>query len=149
MTLEDGTSTDELASDIIPWTIRNKYYTAEVHFQPVHLSLLPSLDLDDVPAIIYAWKENDVRFALVLYSWTLKHLSFAYFSFWQPYETHLKTVSEHLEENEHEPEVLLAVGLSPLPPEASEESFFNHGFEYIDGRSSVAATKSVSESIGK
>ena len=77
-----------------------------------------------------------------------KYNTFAEILFLQPYETHLKTVSEHLEENEHEPEVLLAIGLSPLPPDASEESFFKHGFEYVDGHSSVAV-QSISESLGE
>ncbi|KAH8114467.1 hypothetical protein DFH11DRAFT_1594625 [Phellopilus nigrolimitatus] len=107
-----GDSSDaQPTSEVIHWTIKNKYYTAPVHFHPIHLEGLESIELDDVPAVIYTWKENE------------------------PYRTHLKHVSEHT--SPCKPEVSLAINLAPHTEEELEDFFFEHGFEYIDGHSSV------------
>lgn len=45
---------------MLHWTIKNKYYTASVHFQAIHLDGLESIELDDVPAVIYTWSEQEV-----------------------------------------------------------------------------------------
>ncbi|PAV17166.1 alpha gamma adaptin-binding p34 [Pyrrhoderma noxium] len=96
------------SSEIIHWTIKNKYYTAPVHFHPIHLEGLPSIELDEVPAIIYAWKENE------------------------PYKEHMKLVSEQTAT--FKPEVSLAVNMAPTTDEDLEDFFFEHGFEYVSGQ---------------
>ena len=59
--LAGDTSDVPANSEVIHWTIKNKYYTAPVHFHPIHLEGLESIDLDDVPAVIYAWNGQEVR----------------------------------------------------------------------------------------
>ncbi|KAI5119056.1 hypothetical protein M0805_005922 [Coniferiporia weirii] len=108
---DSGEPGDQAVSEVIPWTIKNKYYTAPVHFHPIHLEGLESIELDDVPAIIYAWKENE------------------------PYKAHLKQVAEHT--CSYEPEVSLAINMAPSTDEELEDFFFGHGFEYIDGHTQV------------
>lgn len=98
-----------------------------------------------MPAVIYAWKEKEVRM-------TVNHIAHAVRLnvLCQPYQAQLKTVAEHLAE--YEPEILLAIGLSPLGEGASEETFFEYGFEYVDGRDASLASAvavSASESSGE
>lgn len=44
----------------IPWTIRNKYYTADVHFQAHEIRYWSSTLADGVPAIIFVWSDGEV-----------------------------------------------------------------------------------------
>ena len=46
----------------IPWTIENRYYSADVHFavHPMH-GLAPYM-LQNVPAIIFVWESNKVSY---------------------------------------------------------------------------------------
>lgn len=97
------------SSEVIHWTIKNKYYTAPVHFHPIHLEGLSSIELDEVPAIIYTWKENE------------------------PYKEHMKFVCEQT--STFKPEVSLAVNMAPTTEDELEDFFFEHGFEYVSGQS--------------
>ena len=44
---------------IVPWTIKNKYYTADVHFKVIPLEDWVHSHLESVPAIIYAFSVDD------------------------------------------------------------------------------------------
>lgn len=49
-------------SDVIPWTIANKYYTAEVHFsvQDLHRIASPMDEGMKAPAIVYVFDRQKV-----------------------------------------------------------------------------------------
>lgn len=56
----DDTS-DLPASNPIPWTIRNRYYTADVHFHLVEFAHWdPKSSLRGVPAVIFVWARGQV-----------------------------------------------------------------------------------------
>ena len=58
--LVDDTS-DLPASNPIPWTIRNRYYTADVHFHLVEFAHWdPKSSLRGVPAVIFVWARGQV-----------------------------------------------------------------------------------------
>ena len=122
---------DEEAIDdslgVIPWTIKNKYYTAPVHFQPSHFQGLEALDLDDVPAIIYVWKGKEVCFFLTIFYFY--HL----ICFLKPFKQHLPLIREEVQASSSKPEVSLAISMGPSAEEVEEDYFFELGFEYIDG----------------
>lgn len=44
---------------IVPWTIQNKYYTADVHFKVVPVEDWVHSHLEGVPALIYAFSVDD------------------------------------------------------------------------------------------
>ncbi|KAL5501567.1 hypothetical protein ACEPAH_8827 [Sanghuangporus vaninii] len=113
--LSGDTSESPSSSEVIHWTIKNKYYTAPVHFHPIHLEGLEFIELDDVPAVIYAWKENE------------------------PYRTHMKQVVEQT--SSYNPEVSLAISMAPTTDEELEDFFFQHGFEYVEGHTEVEADR--------
>lgn len=47
--------------DLVPWTITNKYYTADVHFQLADWhNPAPSLK-SGIPAIVVIWEKGEVR----------------------------------------------------------------------------------------
>ena len=48
------------ASSSIPWTIANKYYTADVHFEIHEFDRFRVLHAVGVPAIIYVWGPGEV-----------------------------------------------------------------------------------------
>ena len=123
--LAGDTSPADNSLGIIHWTIKNKYYTAQVHFQPIHIEGLESIELDDVPAIIYAWKATEVCICSVFLS-TIAHNTF------QPYKAHLSLISEEISSSSSKPEVSLAVNMGSSSSE-EEDYFFDLGFEYIDG----------------
>ncbi|KAF9450566.1 hypothetical protein P691DRAFT_798012 [Macrolepiota fuliginosa MF-IS2] len=125
-----GSEKDLLSPDLvkIPWTIQNKYYSADVHFavHPVR-GLAPYL-LQNVPAVIFVWGSNE------------------------GYKHHIERLSRDL--GGHEPEVSLAVRVGPssdgLPDEPVDEEeaegdntaidgfVSNYGFEYVDATHDVA-----------
>ncbi|OCB84981.1 hypothetical protein A7U60_g7935 [Sanghuangporus baumii] len=111
----DNTSESPSSSEVIHWTIKNKYYTAPVHFHPIHLEGLEFIELDDVPAVIYAWKENE------------------------PYRAHMKQLVEQT--SSYNPEVSLAISMAPTTDEELEDFFFEHGFEYVEGHTEVEADR--------
>ncbi|KAI0338924.1 hypothetical protein BDW22DRAFT_1401015 [Trametopsis cervina] len=99
----------------IPWTISNKYYTADVHFELRQLDGFAGYLASDVPAVVYVWNRGD------------------------QYKTHVTELAKKLEH--YDPEVSLAVQFSSdsSPAEREEdgegldEFISSHGFEYIDG----------------
>lgn len=61
---DDGSSLTHPAdaeSTSIPWTIANKYYTADVHFETREYKMFLSFHASEVPAVIYVWSRGDVR----------------------------------------------------------------------------------------
>ena len=48
------------SSTSIPWTIRNKYYTADVHFETHEFAHFRVVHAVGVPAIIYVWGPGEV-----------------------------------------------------------------------------------------
>ncbi|EKM79269.1 hypothetical protein AGABI1DRAFT_113845 [Agaricus bisporus var. burnettii JB137-S8] len=117
---------DLLSPDLIkiPWTIENKYYSADVHFAAHPMRGLAPYLLQNVPAVIFVWGSDEV------------------------YKHHIERISRDL--GEHEPEVLLAVRVKSVPGEmvrellddddeergednASIDGYVSgFGFEYVD-----------------
>ncbi|KAI0786892.1 hypothetical protein C8Q75DRAFT_250040 [Abortiporus biennis] len=113
----------------VPWTISNRYYTADVHFETRVLKEVGSHHASGVPAVIYVWKKGDT------------------------YKEHIQHLNERL--SDHDPEVSLAVRITfnavgvqqtvttmttttPIAKVVEEEDgldefMSSHGFEYIDG----------------
>lgn len=56
---------DLLSSDLIkiPWTIENRYYSADVHFAVHPMRGLAPYILQNVPAIIFVWESNKVSYS--------------------------------------------------------------------------------------
>lgn len=129
---EDGLSqlhaefTNSAPSVSIPWTISNKYYTADVHFELRTLEGFAGYLASEVPAIVYVWNHGET------------------------YRTAVPELAKRLEH--YHPEVSLAVRFSPgdrlsetdvdaLHREGDEhgddqildEFISSHRFEYIDG----------------
>ncbi|KXN82863.1 hypothetical protein AN958_02137 [Leucoagaricus sp. SymC.cos] len=118
-----GRKKDLLSSDLvkIPWTIENKYYSADVHFAVHPMRGLAPYLLQNIPALIFVWASNEA------------------------YQHHLERISRDLAG--HEPEVSLAVRVKASPDEAPEEPINEEseednasidevvsrfGFEYVD-----------------
>ncbi|KZT64928.1 hypothetical protein DAEQUDRAFT_732027 [Daedalea quercina L-15889] len=106
-------SSPENIGDIIPWTIANKYYTADVHFQTRVFSDFRISHADDVPAIVYVWEHG------------------------QPYRDHVEDIASRL--RDHDPEVSLAVrfaknvSTTATEEDGMDEFLSNQGFEFIEG----------------
>ncbi|KDQ62489.1 hypothetical protein JAAARDRAFT_189809 [Jaapia argillacea MUCL 33604] len=103
---------------LIPWTISNKYYTADVHFETIELHKWSSHNAQDVPAVIFLWAHGE------------------------PFRDHVPYIARELAH--HEPEVSLAVkfGSSQVTEQTQEEGvdefLADHGFEYVDGSQSIS-----------
>lgn len=109
----------------VPWTITNKYYTADVHFELRPLDGFAGYLASEVPAVVYVWNHGET------------------------YKTAVPELAQKLEH--YDPEVSLAVRFNPaasssvattaLPADdgehgdeqALDEFISSHGFEYIDG----------------
>lgn len=48
------------SNSIVPWTIVNRYYTADVHFETRTFAEFVSHHASGVPAVIYAWSQGEV-----------------------------------------------------------------------------------------
>ncbi|KAG0693537.1 hypothetical protein DFH29DRAFT_816257, partial [Suillus ampliporus] len=116
-------------SSIIPWTITNKYYTADVHFEVHQLPEWRPSDneLESVPAVLYTWTAGE------------------------PYRENVQMISQRL--SNHDFEVSLAIRLPSTTAggEATEDdeidSFLGSlGFEFIDAR--ALATSSAHHDRG-
>jgi len=99
----------------ISWTISNKYYTADVHFEVHDVRAWSSVLADGVPAVIFLWVHGE------------------------PYKDHAQYLSRELES--HDAEVSLAVRVqdssaTPADDEDMDEFFSSLGFEFIDARPS-------------
>ncbi|KAJ3992684.1 hypothetical protein F5050DRAFT_883414 [Lentinula boryana] len=113
----------------VPWTISNKYYSAQVHFLARTIKGLAPAHLKDVPAVIFIWKKGHA------------------------YKHHIQRICQDRDLNGSEPEVSLAVridsrqqpgateeelGLSETDEEEFEDSaeidgfLSSKGFEFID-----------------
>ena len=53
-------SPDLPTSDTIPWTIKNKYYSADVHFRLVECAHWDPQSAHRVPAVIFVWGRGQV-----------------------------------------------------------------------------------------
>ncbi|KAI0693430.1 hypothetical protein C8T65DRAFT_667998 [Cerioporus squamosus] len=116
-----STSRDPLSagsSTSIPWTIANKYYTADVHFETHEFEQFRVHHAVGVPAIIYVWGPGE------------------------PYREHIPEIAQKVQH--YDPEVSLAVRFgessstfTPAPPSVDEdgldEFLSTHGFEFIEG----------------
>ncbi|KAG8214568.1 hypothetical protein J3R82DRAFT_9631 [Butyriboletus roseoflavus] len=118
------TQTAQLVKDVVldeqayavPWTIVNKYYTAEVKFLVHPLSSWASLqDQLSTPALLFIWNRGE------------------------PYRDQIHKLSQ--DASQHEFEVALAIRLhptgSPLPAETEDDQdvdayLSSEGFEFID-----------------
>ncbi|GJE88380.1 hypothetical protein PsYK624_044630 [Phanerochaete sordida] len=108
------TSTSDVGSTSVPWTIANKYYTADVHFEMREIHTFAGYHASEVPAVIFVWNRGEL------------------------YRDHVPNISEKLQH--YDPEVTLAVRFSD-PAKAAvqddedglDEFLSSHGFEYIDG----------------
>ncbi|KAH9933213.1 uncharacterized protein BXZ73DRAFT_101176 [Epithele typhae] len=116
-----STSRDPLAagsSTSIPWTIANRYYTAEVHFETHDVDRFRALHAVGVPAVIYVWGASE------------------------PYREHIPAIANKI--RAYDPEVALAVrfgvGDAADPPPGTNEDedgldefLSEHGFEFVEG----------------
>lgn len=100
---------------IIPWTIANKYYTADVHFEFHHLpDWTPNNhELESVPAVVYTWTTGE------------------------SYRENVRMISQRL--SHHDFEVSLAIRLPSITAGGEDiedeeiDSFLGSlGFEFID-----------------
>lgn len=125
-----NTNTSDAASTTIPWTISNKYYTADVHFETRELHTFATYHASEVPAVIYVWDRGEVRIYAAGYPTDCS-------STVQPYKEHVPAIATKL--RQHDPEVSLAVRFSGAVRSAEEEEegldefLSTHGFEYVDG----------------
>lgn len=113
-------STADASSHSIPWTISNRYYTADVHFETRVVKEFAAHHASGVPAVIYVWSPGKV------------------------YKEDVPTLAQKLESCD--PEVSLAVRITPEgnpalavstttseDEDGLDEFLSSHGFEYIDG----------------
>jgi hypothetical protein len=121
----------------IPWTIVNKYYSANVHFlvQDVEDWAAGETSADDVPAVIFVWASGEVRF----YASCIVPLSYSYGEV-QSWKVHAQHVAKVLERGGCEPKVALAVRIrTKTNPNHDEEEGVDEflsqlGFEFVDCR---------------
>ena len=125
-----------MASTSVPWTIANKYYTADVHFETREYQAFVGYHASEVPAVIYVWSRGDVR-RVCHPRRPCTHCAI----FLQPYQDHVPSLADKLQH--YDPEVSLAVRLSygvnqvvaygKEEEEGLDEFLSSHGFEYVDG----------------
>ncbi|KAI0726452.1 hypothetical protein C8Q72DRAFT_954049 [Fomitopsis betulina] len=106
-------ATSSSSENIVPWTIVNKYYTADVHLHMRTFNEFRISHADGAPAVVYVWEHG------------------------QPYRDHVEDIASRL--RDHDPEVSLAVRLSRSPSTTQTEDdgiddFLScHGFEFVEG----------------
>ncbi|KZV73838.1 hypothetical protein PENSPDRAFT_648596 [Peniophora sp. CONT] len=106
--------------EYVPWTISNKYYTADVRFRVVSLAQWTPSVLSGIPATIFAFQRGE------------------------PYAQHVNNIAPHVEAAA--PDVVLAVGLGSEPPhpddppEGPDAFFADAGFEYAEAAAPAAAS---------
>ncbi|KAK0487365.1 hypothetical protein IW261DRAFT_611015 [Armillaria novae-zelandiae] len=126
--LSDSSTSLNMANNTekhFPWTISNKYYTAEVHFLARQIKGLAPYHLQGIPALIFVWEKGE----------TYKH--------------HIHRLSKDLGGSEPEVSLAVRVSASTTPSaedkededEASEDAnavdefLSSHGFEFVDASS--------------
>ncbi|KAF8158084.1 hypothetical protein B0H34DRAFT_674567 [Crassisporium funariophilum] len=123
----DTPTPESEAATIIPWTISNRYYTADVHFSLRVIHALSAAEFDHPqppPAVIYVWVQGE------------------------PYAKHVEELSRLI--GEYEPEVALAVqiprsgstdGLTEVGEDSADTmqndsdvdaTLMSYRFEYVD-----------------
>ncbi|TFK52620.1 hypothetical protein OE88DRAFT_1725213 [Heliocybe sulcata] len=113
-----GDPSDVPNEGTVPWTIANRYYTADVHFEVVGFQHWNEHLAEDVPAVIYVWAQGE------------------------PYKDQLPLVSKALAD--HDTEVSLAVRIAGETQAAADSDegvdgfIADHGFEFIDGESNTS-----------
>jgi hypothetical protein len=125
------------SSQTIPWTIVNKYYTADVHFELREIREWNASHAEGVPAIVFAWSNGEVMYlSTALNRCKLMDMH-------QPYKNHIVHLSKELDRNGLEPQVSLAVRTSQGTAindddddddEGVDEFLSSNGFEFIDIR---------------
>ncbi|KAK7690373.1 hypothetical protein QCA50_007031 [Cerrena zonata] len=122
-------SSSDAGSDSIPWTIVNRYYTAEVHFETRTLLDFRPIHASEVPAVIYVWNQGE------------------------KYQEDVPSLASRLQN--HDPEVSLAVRFTgdgtphadkDEDEEGLDEFLSSHGFEYVDGE--LAGRKPTGDGAG-
>lgn len=119
--LRDDCSIDDGATSV-PWTLANKYYTADVQFVVGELSTWTPVEeeLQRIPAVLFIWSSG------------------------QPYRQLAKDLSRQL--SHHEFEVALAIRLAPSDEHAASDQedlqdvdayLSSLGFEFVDAADSV------------
>lgn len=58
-TLSDSSASSEGLIKI-PWTIKNKYYSAPVHFAALRMHDLSPHQIQNIPALIFVWSQGEV-----------------------------------------------------------------------------------------
>ncbi|KAJ7134712.1 hypothetical protein C8R44DRAFT_771222 [Mycena epipterygia] len=118
----------------IPWTLSNKYYSADVHFSAHTITGLSPHVVQNVPAVIFVWSKGEA------------------------YKHHVERLAGDM--SGYEPEVSLAVRVSPsasVKEEDSEEEeeqeeqaeidefLSSNGFEFIDAYSEETSSSPEAE----
>jgi hypothetical protein len=57
----DNAESVEETESIVPWTIVNKYYSADVHFEIKDIMDWSSTPIHDIPAVVFIWADGEVR----------------------------------------------------------------------------------------
>lgn len=137
-TAADDQKQDLLSPDLIkiPWTIENKYYSADVHFAAHPMRGLAPYLLQNVPAVIFVWGSNEVSRVVTAKS-RLYHL-ISFIRSPQEYKHHIERISSDL--GGHEPEVSLAVRVKSLADRAPS----GEGGEEVDGEDNATIDAFVS-----
>ncbi|TFY59210.1 hypothetical protein EVG20_g7876 [Dentipellis fragilis] len=131
------------SSNPIPWTIANKYYTADVHFHLAEFQHWDPHTVQSVPAVIYVWQRGDVSL------WTVDLWGVRVLTERQPYADHVLSLARHV--SDEGPEVTLAIavgkqaGHAEDPPEGPDQFLAEHGFEYIDAERDVSQSGRAGE----
>jgi len=110
--MTDGEQVYEIAKgDVkIPWTITNKYYTADVHFAAYTVQEFNADLLEGVPAVVFVWTKGE------------------------PYRDDVDRLSGDIQE--YEPEVSLAVRMDAITDDDEDNGEIDQflsslGFEYV------------------
>ena len=112
---------------IFPWTITNKYYSADVHFAAHSIRGLSPHVLKDVPAVVFVWTRGEVSRRVRSRRWLSAD---------KPYRDDVEQLSQDMQE--YEPEVSLAVMMHAETTSTGDEDegeidefLSSHGFEYV------------------
>ncbi|KAJ7695642.1 hypothetical protein B0H17DRAFT_1054969 [Mycena rosella] len=116
----------------IPWTLSNKYYSADVHFAAHTIAGLSPHIVRNVPAVVFVWSKGEA------------------------YKHHVERLAGDM--SGYEPEVALAVRLAPSGvPEADSEDddedeaeidefLSSNGFEFVDASEELSSPEEDEES---
>lgn len=111
-----------------PWTITNKYYSADVHFAAHSVRGLSPHLLKGVPAVVFVWTKGEVSRPVQSRRWLSAD---------KPYRDDVEQLSQDMQE--YESEVSLAVRMHAETTSTGEEEengeiddfLSSQGFEYV------------------